>query len=123
MVYIQIDQALDIEPNNVKALMRRGQAKMQSGFYSEAKKDLKKAASLDASNSYVKKLLKICTAKNKAYNQQQQKLYANMFGGGKKKKKKKVQKVEDQKDETASVEKEKAKEDKMDVDTEQVVSV
>merc|ERR1712083_710955 len=94
-------KALEVEPNNVKALMRRGQARMQGGFLEEAKRDLKRAQSLDKSNSYIKKLLKVCTAKHKAYVEKQQKLYANMFGGGRKKKKKgkTVQKKqEDQKD-------------------------
>merc|ERR1712083_1145665 len=83
-------KALDVEPNNVKALMRRGQAQMQNGNLEEAKRDLKRALSLDKSNTVIKKLLKLCTAKHKAYVNKQQKLYANMFGGGKKKKKKKV---------------------------------
>ena len=78
---------------------------MQGGFLEEAKRDLKRAQSLDKSNSYIKKLLKVCTAKHKAYVEKQQKLYANMFGGGKKKKKKKgkavQKKQEDQKEETA----------------------
>merc|ERR1712129_348960 len=110
-------KALDVEPNNVKALMRRGQALMQSGMLEEAKRDLKRALSLDKSNSYIKKLLKVCTAKHKAYVAKQQKLYANMFGGGKKKKKKgkkAVQKVEEKVD--AENVKESAKESAMEVD-------
>jgi len=92
-------KALDVEPNNVKALMRRGQAQMQNGNLEEAKRDLKKALSLDKDNSVIKKLLKVCTAKHKAYVEKQQKLYANMFGGGKKKKKRKVTKKEEDKKE------------------------
>merc|ERR1719385_265274 len=92
-------KALDVEPNNVKALMRRGQAQMQNGNLEEAKRDLKKALSLDKSNTVIKKLLKVCTAKHKAYVEKQQKLYANMFGGGKKKKKRKVTKKEEDKKE------------------------
>ena len=79
--------------------MRRGQAQMQNGNFEEAKRDLKKALSLDKDNSVIKKLLKVCTAKHKAYVEKQQKLYANMFGGGKKKKKRKVTKKEEDKKE------------------------
>ena len=119
---------------------------MQNGNLEEAKRDLKKALSLDKSNTVIKKLLKVCTAKHKAYVEKQQKLYANMFGGGKKKKKKKAtaaKKDEDQK-ETMEVDKETGKQadtqeavdkecggccggdeagDAMDVDKEQAVSV
>merc|ERR1712079_24560 len=93
-------KALDVEPNNMKALMRRGQAQLQNGNLEEAKRDLKKALSLDKSNTVIKKLLKVCTAKHMAYVEKQQKLYANMFGGGKKKKKRKVtpKKEEDHKE-------------------------
>merc|ERR1719195_1614438 len=94
-------KALDVEPNSVKALMRRGQAQMQNGNLEEAKRDLKRALSLDKDNSVIKKLLKLCTAKHKAYVEKQQKLYANMFGGGKKKKKRKKEE-EKKEDDTAS---------------------
>merc|ERR1711972_1303801 len=73
-------KALEIEPNNVKALMRRGQARLQDGFLDLSKKDLKKALSLDADNSYIKKLLKVCSVKHKQYVAKQQKLYSGMFG-------------------------------------------
>merc|ERR1719499_1625156 len=128
-------KALDVEPNNVKALMRRGQAQMQNGNLEEAKGDLKKAQSLDKDNSVIKKLLKVCTAKHKAYVEKQQKLYANMFGGGKKKKKKKATaaKEEDKKEdgdkstetkETADTTENGDKAtDAMDVDEAQAVSV
>jgi len=133
-------KALDVEPNNVKALMRRGQAQMQNGNLEEAKRDLKRALSLDKSNTVIKKLLKVCTAKHKAYVEKQQKLYANMFGGGKKKKKRKVaqkKEEEDQKEtgteKPAETEEAVDKEcggccgdkdgDAMDVDKEQAVSV
>merc|ERR1712154_725368 len=100
---------LDIEPSNLKALMRRGQARLEDGFLDLAKKDLKKAQALDKSNSYIKKLLKVCTVRHKKYVQKQQKLHAGMFGGGGggKKKKNKRKKVEEAKEESG---------DKMDVD-------
>merc|ERR1712014_451107 len=77
------------DENNLKALMRRGQARLEDGFLDLSKKDLKKALSLDKDNSYIKKLLKICTKRHKKYVQRQQKLYAGMFGGSGKKKRKK----------------------------------
>merc|ERR1719447_1707935 len=112
--------------------MRRGQAQLQNGNLEEAKRDLKKALSLDKSNTVIKKLLKVCTAKHKAYVEKQQKLYANMFGGGKKKKKKKAttkgggDKKEDQKEEAPQGDDVQMKEkngDAMEVDKEQAVTV
>jgi len=90
-------KVLDIEPNNLKALLRRGQSRLYGGFLEESKADLKRAQGLDATNTAVAKLLKVVTVKHKAYVKKQQKLYAGMFGGGGKgkgKKKRKVEKVE-----------------------------
>merc|ERR1712154_628706 len=112
---------LNEDENNLKALMRRGQARLEDGFLDLAKKDLKKALSLDKENSYVKKLLKICTKRHKKYVQKQQKLYAGMFGGSGKKKKKKVVEEEKKKMEVEDKEtdkSEKAETQAMDVDTE-----
>merc|ERR1712129_335440 len=79
---------LDIEPANVKALMRRGQARLENGDLDLAKKDLKKAQSLDKSNTFVAKLLKVTNARHKKHLKKQQALYANMFKPKKKKTKK-----------------------------------
>eukprot|EP00484_Ammonia_sp_Unknown_P001801 CAMPEP_0197020952 /NCGR_PEP_ID=MMETSP1384-20130603/1819_1 /TAXON_ID=29189 /ORGANISM="Ammonia sp." /LENGTH=538 /DNA_ID=CAMNT_0042448685 /DNA_START=47 /DNA_END=1663 /DNA_ORIENTATION=- len=122
-------KALDKDASNLKALMRRGQARMMSGFLEEAKADLKRAQSLDKENSVVKKLLKICTQKHKEYVEKQQKLYAGMFGGGKAKKKKKKKgtaaaKKAKEPMETESKDKEEEQQgDKLQVDDEQAVAV
>merc|ERR1712176_544625 len=114
---------LNEDENNLKALMRRGQARLEDGFLDLAKKDLKKALSLDKENSYVKKLLKICTKRHKKYVQKQQKLYAGMFGGSGKKKKKKSTNKDEKKMEVEEVQKDKAKAEAMDVDKEKVENV
>jgi len=134
-------KALEVEPNNLKALMRRAQSRLQNGFLEEAKEDLKRAQLLDKENVAIKKMLKICTARHKAYVQKQQKLYANMFGGKKKKNKKKkarAKAAEPATTETASMELDGADEKKeeavkadaaaeavepMDVDDKRTVSV
>merc|ERR1712154_192969 len=85
-------KVLEKDPNNLKGLMRRGQARLKEGFLDLSKKDLKRAQALDKNNSYIKKLLKIVTVKHKEYVEKQQKLYAGMFGGNKKKKKGKKKK-------------------------------
>merc|ERR1712204_82666 len=93
-------KVLDIDPNNLKALLRRGQSRLYDGFLEESRADLKRAQSLDATNTAVAKLLKVVTVKHKAYLKKQQKLYAGMFGKGKKskgKKKNKGKKVEEEK--------------------------
>merc|ERR1712129_637960 len=108
---------LDIEPANVKALMRRGQARFENGDLDLAKKDLKKAQSLDKSNSFVVKLLKVTNARHKKHLKKQQALYANMF----KSKKKKTKKVKtEEKPKADDVAKDDAK---MDVDSDKAEKV
>lgn len=48
-------KALEVDPDNVKALYRRAIANRKRGFADEAKKDLKKAVSLDPQNTTVRK--------------------------------------------------------------------
>merc|ERR1712228_897557 len=43
---------LNEDGDNLKALMRRGQARLEDGFLDLSKADLKKAQSLDSENSY-----------------------------------------------------------------------
>jgi len=99
-------KVLEQDADNLKALMRRGQSRLYSGFLEESKADLKRAHALDKENAYVKKMLKVCSQKHKEYVQKQQQLYAGMFGGGgkNKKKKKTAEKIEKE------TEKEKEKE-------------
>merc|ERR1712154_660888 len=103
---------LEKDPNNLKGLMRRGQARLKEGFLDLSKKDLKRAQALDKNNSYIKKLLKIVTVKHKEYVEKQQKLYAGMFGGNKKKKKGKKKKVEKEKEVEENKKKKKKKKKK-----------
>ena len=137
MIICCIFQVLEKDDNNLKALMRRGQARLQDGFLELSKKDLKKAQKLDKDNAYIKKLLKICTQKHKEYVKKQQRLYAGMFGkpqkkkgkAGKKKKTKEEVVVENKendeqtKSDDADADADDANANKMEVDIEKAVSV
>eukprot|EP01084_Bolivina_argentea_P116858 207561_1 len=59
------NKVLQYDEGNVKALWRSGHAKIIQCKYNEAKMDLKKAKAMDATNDYIKKLLKIAITKHK----------------------------------------------------------
>ena len=72
-------KVLDIDGDNIKALLRRGQAKLLSGDWKPAKKDFLIILDKDKNNATAKKLLKTAKIKIKKYNKEQKNLYANMF--------------------------------------------
>eukprot|EP01083_Nonionella_stella_P113642 335070_1 len=85
------NKVLQYDEGNVKALSRSGHAKIIQCKYNEAKMDLKKAKAIDATNDYIKKLLKIAItkhkkqkereiAKRKEEKERQRKQYQAMFG-------------------------------------------
>lgn len=71
------DDALTIDPKNVKALFRRAQAQMAGGNAEEAIVDLKSALQVDSRNAAVSQLL----AKAKAVVKAHQVKERNTFGG------------------------------------------
>lgn len=71
--------ALEMDPNNVKAIFRQGCANFAIKEYETAKSDFEKVLNLDANNKAAKvELSKVFTA-IKAHHQTEKKLYANMF--------------------------------------------
>eukprot|EP01084_Bolivina_argentea_P128723 227472_1 len=73
--------ALNIQPNNSKALRRRGEAYLEKGDTDLGEKDLKQALRLGKgkNNVHVKDLLNICGLKRKQYAKKQKKLYGGIF--------------------------------------------
>ena len=67
--------ALDLDPDNVKGLFRRGQAYTRLNMYSEAKLDIEKALKLDSSNKAVASQLRTIEGKMK----EERKMYQKMF--------------------------------------------
>lgn len=72
-------KVLKFWPKNVKAFARRGHARMMCCNYKTAKKNIKKALSIDPSNAYAKKLLRMNRSKKKYYFLRQRELYGGMF--------------------------------------------
>ncbi len=54
---------LEKSSDNVKALMRRGPARLQDAQFDESKKGLKYALTLDTNNNVIKQLFKKCNTK------------------------------------------------------------
>ena len=85
-------EVLELDADNVKALVRRAQANIANGNYGDARADLKRAQKLDPENKAVPKLLKIASKKAKAEKEKERELARRMFASkpsSKKKKKKK----------------------------------
>ncbi|XP_057655675.1 FK506-binding protein 59 [Diorhabda carinulata] len=71
--------ALKIDPNNEKALFRRGQALLQLGEPELANKDFTRCVEIDPNNTAAKNQLAICSNAIKAILQKEKRIYANMF--------------------------------------------
>ncbi|KAL1527926.1 hypothetical protein AB1Y20_009299 [Prymnesium parvum] len=72
-------EALEREPENVKALYRRAVARMQTSENSEARQDLLAAAKLDPSNKEVRARLSECRAAAEAEKIKERALFAAML--------------------------------------------
>ncbi|XP_057518080.1 peptidyl-prolyl cis-trans isomerase FKBP62-like isoform X2 [Amaranthus tricolor] len=72
-------KVLDVEFHNIKALYRRAQAYMRNDDLDLAELDIKKALEVDPDNREVKLLQKTLKQRQAESNQQDAKLYANMF--------------------------------------------
>jgi len=73
----KINEVLNFEPDNAKALVRRGQAHMMLGNHEEAKADLKRALELEPNHEDIKKVL----AANKKKHQRVKEKEQQMSGG------------------------------------------
>eukprot|EP00238_Polyblepharides_amylifera_P008868 CAMPEP_0196579316 /NCGR_PEP_ID=MMETSP1081-20130531/20025_1 /TAXON_ID=36882 /ORGANISM="Pyramimonas amylifera, Strain CCMP720" /LENGTH=389 /DNA_ID=CAMNT_0041898851 /DNA_START=191 /DNA_END=1360 /DNA_ORIENTATION=+ len=76
-------EVLDLQPHNVKALFRRGQAGIQLDQWDEAEKDFKKAQQLDPTlRREISSQMKILTDKKKAQNQKDMPAMQAIFAKG-----------------------------------------
>lgn len=71
--------ALKIDPNNEKALFRRGQAFLHLGEPQLAIQDFKRCLEIDPNNSAAKSQVAACGKILKEQLQKEKKIYANMF--------------------------------------------
>nr|CAH7740033.1 unnamed protein product [Callosobruchus chinensis] len=73
------EAALKLDPDNEKALFRRGQALLNLGEPQLASKDFSRCLQIDANNKAARAQLAICTKILKEQLQKEKKVYANMF--------------------------------------------
>ena len=70
---------MKLEPNNIKALYRRGQCNLATNEYKDALADFQKVLELEPTNKAAQNQIQICKHKIKEANDKEKKLYANMF--------------------------------------------
>lgn len=73
------NKALEIDPKNVKALYRRGQSRLSLGDFENALTDFTAVREIEPENKAALNQVTICKQKIKDYNEQQKKVFANMF--------------------------------------------
>ncbi|XP_055612662.1 FK506-binding protein 59 isoform X2 [Uranotaenia lowii] len=73
------NEALNIDSKSVKALYRRGQARLALGDIEKALLDFNAVRELEPENKAALNQVTICKQKIKEYNEQQKKVFANMF--------------------------------------------
>jgi len=73
------DKALVIDPTNVKALYRKGQAAELGQDWSTAEQHYRSLLKVDASNALARKQIVICRNNLKTFKEQEKKKYAGMF--------------------------------------------
>eukprot|EP01062_Namystynia_karyoxenos_P082461 TRINITY_DN9292_c1_g1_i1.p1 TRINITY_DN9292_c1_g1~~TRINITY_DN9292_c1_g1_i1.p1 ORF type:complete len:489 (+),score=172.09 TRINITY_DN9292_c1_g1_i1:75-1541(+) len=75
------DKVLAKDPDNVKALFRRGQARVARGEHEDAVGDFKRCAELDPGNKEVERALAKAQQGAKAARQKEKEMLKGMFGG------------------------------------------
>ena len=73
------DQALEIDPKNVKAFFRKGLAYLPTKDYEKAIEQFDKVLELDPNNSEAKTKKAFCTNELANYYQKQKQIYKNLF--------------------------------------------
>ncbi|XP_062553119.1 FK506-binding protein 59 isoform X2 [Armigeres subalbatus] len=73
------NKALEIDHKNVKALYRRGQSRLSLGDFENALTDFNAVREIEPENKAALNQITICKQKIKDYNEQQKKVFANMF--------------------------------------------
>uniref|UniRef100_A0A182P654 peptidylprolyl isomerase n=1 Tax=Anopheles epiroticus TaxID=199890 RepID=A0A182P654_9DIPT len=76
---VACDDALKIDSKNVKALYRRGMSNLALGDLDRALRDFSTVLEIEPENKAAMNQMTICKHKIKAYNDQQKKVFANMF--------------------------------------------
>ncbi|KAF2068736.1 hypothetical protein CYY_009940 [Polysphondylium violaceum] len=74
-----LDQVLKEEPNNVKALFRRGKAQTLLKCYGAAQDDLEAALRISPDDKEIARELKVLEIASKSYRANEAKVYAKMF--------------------------------------------
>lgn len=68
-----------LDPKNIKALFRRGQASFSLGEIENALSEFNKVHEIDPENKAAINQITICKHKMKEYHDKEKKVYANMF--------------------------------------------
>merc|ERR1712232_210109 len=74
------NKALDFDASRVKALFRRGQARLSLREYADATADLQQVLEIDKDNKEATTLLQKCGAEEKKEKQKEKAMYGKMFG-------------------------------------------
>ncbi|CAH3197422.1 unnamed protein product [Porites evermanni] len=72
-------EALKLQPQNAKALFRRGQSYFYLKDFEKAERDLKAAEKLEPKDSSIKKMLALLEVELKKIKEKEKKIYAGMF--------------------------------------------
>ncbi|XP_076471077.1 peptidyl-prolyl cis-trans isomerase FKBP4-like [Babylonia areolata] len=73
------EKALEMDSNNIKALFRRGQSRMERGEFTLATEDFSKVVELEPENKAAKNQIILCRQKEKAAYAKEKALYTSMF--------------------------------------------
>jgi len=74
--------AVSMEPNNSKALYRRGSAALSNGLYDQAHADLTRAAKVEPRNAEIRAQLQTCQQRARESEQRDRSTFGGMFGRG-----------------------------------------
>ncbi|XP_067620323.1 FK506-binding protein 59 [Eurosta solidaginis] len=73
------NEALKLDPQNIKALYRRGQCNLAINEFNEALNDFEMVIELEPTNKAAVNQIQICKHRIKEANEKERKIYANMF--------------------------------------------
>lgn len=78
-VIANCNKVLELDPNNIKALYRRGQVKITTQDFDKAIADFNRVMELEPTNKAAQNQIAICNHKVSEYKAREKKLYSNMF--------------------------------------------
>ena len=76
------NEALKIEPHNIKSLYRRATARLNYGILDDASSDVAKGLEIEPNNKVLKLLQQKIKAQSKAEKLEEKKMFGNIFGKG-----------------------------------------